>query len=103
MVDKFTGSFIAVYGSKTTLETKVPAAIRASLNNLTLHYHKVEGDRDKFAVARKAYLRANPQQAPKVDAGPDELFLLMMGTAHDDDGPAPAPAGCADVATPTTQ
>jgi hypothetical protein len=33
---------------------------------------------------------------------PDELFMLMMGTASDEDGPAPAPAGGADAATPTT-
>jgi hypothetical protein len=100
MVDKF--DFMAVYGSKTTLETKVPSAIRASFCNLTMDRHKVEGARDQFAAAWKAYVRANPQQAPEVDAGPDELFMLMMGAASGDDGPAPAPAGGADAATPTT-
>jgi hypothetical protein len=64
--------------------------------------HKVEGARDQFAAVWKAYLRANPQQAPEVDACPDELFMLMMGAASDDDDPAPAPAGGADAATPTT-
>jgi hypothetical protein len=60
--------------------------------------HKVKGARDQFAAAWKAYLRANPPQAPEVDAGPDELFMLMMRAASDDDGPAPAPAGGADDA-----
>jgi hypothetical protein len=43
MVDKF--NFMAVYGSKTTLETKVPSAISASFHNLTMDRHKVEGAR----------------------------------------------------------
>jgi hypothetical protein len=79
MVDKF--SFMAVYGSKTTLETKVPAAIRTSFNNLTMDRHKVEGARDQFAAAWKTYLWANQQQAPEVDACPDKLFMLMMGAS----------------------
>jgi hypothetical protein len=41
----------------------------------------------------EACLRANPPQAPEVDAGPDELSMLMTGAASDGGGPAPAPAG----------
>jgi hypothetical protein len=49
VVDKL--CFLAVYGSKSTLEARVPASIRAAFHKLTLDRHKAEGARDKFAAA----------------------------------------------------
>jgi hypothetical protein len=56
MVDKM--FFMAVYGSKTVLEAKVPPATRSAFHKIILDRHKTEGARDQFAAAWKAYLRA---------------------------------------------
>ena len=103
MVDKM--CFQAVYGSKTTFESKVPASVRAAFHKYVMDRHKSERARDEFAAAWKAYLRANPAEVDKEDAAADEAFMAMMaGPSDDEDGAAAAGAGTgargANAATP---
>ena len=85
MVDKL--CFIAVYGSKTTLEARVPALIRAAFHKLTTDRHKAEGARDQFAAAWKAYLRANPaQDLDDENLAAEEALFAMLGADSDDEG-----------------
>jgi hypothetical protein len=84
MVDKL--CFLAVYGSKSTLEARVPASIRAAFHKLTLDRHKAEGTRDRFAAAWKAYLRANPAQDYDENLAAEEALFATLGA--DSDGEA---------------
>ena len=88
MVDKL--CFLAVYGSKSTLEARVPASIRAAFHKLTLDRHKAEGARDQFAAAWKAYLRANPAQDHDENLAAEEALFAMLGADSDGEG---GPAG----------
>jgi hypothetical protein len=103
MIDKL--CFMAVYGSKTTLEAKVPLADRASFHQIIMDRHKEDGARDQFSTALqwKTYIRANPQ-ALVVDVAPDAFFALMVGAVGDNEG-GPAgggPARGAEAAMPET-
>jgi len=98
MVDKL--CFMSVYGSKTTFEAKVPAAVRAGFHKFIMERHKGEPAREEFAAAWKAHIRANPIV---LDDEPDSgaaanVFMDMMGSG-DEAGPAGAGAG-AEAATP---
>ena len=84
MVDKL--CFMAVYGSKTTLETRVPASIRVAFHKLTTDRHAAEGARDHFAAAWKAYLRANPAQDLDENLAAEEALFAMLGADSDDEG-----------------
>ena len=100
MVDKL--CFMAVYGSKTTLEAKVPASIRAAFHKLTTDRHKVEGARDQFAAAWKAYLRANPTQDNDENLAAEEALFAMLGADSDaEDGPFGGGADAARAEAPT--
>ena len=88
MVDKL--CFLAVYGSKSTLEARVPASIRAAFHKLTLDRHKAEGARDQFAAAWKAFLRANPEQDVDENLAAEEALFAMLGADSDGKG---GPAG----------
>jgi len=99
MVDKL--CFMAVYGSKTTLEARVPASIRAAFHKLTTDRHKAEGARDQFAAAWKAFLRANPEQDVDENLAAEEALFAMMGADSDGEG-GPAGGGTDPAeATPT--
>jgi hypothetical protein len=98
MVDKM--CFMAVYGSKTVLEAKVPPATRSAFHKLIVERHKTEGARDQFAAAWKAYLRANPTQ--EVDENAEDAALLaMMGADSDAEGGPAGGGGGADHAEAT--
>ncbi len=98
MVDKL--CFLAVYGSKSTLEARVPASICAAFHKLTLDRHKAEGARDQFAAAWKAYLRANPAQDHDENLAAEESLFAMLGADSDGEG-VPAGGGAVPVeATP---
>ena len=84
MVDKL--CFMAVYGSKTTLEARVPASIRVAFHKLTTDRHAAEGARDQFAAAWKAYLRANPAQDLDENLAAEEALFAMLGADSDDEG-----------------
>ena len=98
MVDKM--CFMAVYGSKTVLEAKVPPATRSAFHKLIVERHKTEGARDQFAAAWKAYLRASPTQ--EVDENAEDAALLaMMGADSDAEGGPAGGGGGADHAEAT--
>jgi len=84
MVDKL--CFMAVYGSKTTLEARVPASIRVAFHKLTTDRHAAEGARDHFAAAWEAYLRANPAQDLDENLAAEEALFAMLGADSDDEG-----------------
>ena len=88
MVDKL--CFLAVYGSKSTLEARVPASICTAFHKLTLDCHKAEGARDQFAVAWKAYLLANQAQDHDENFAAEEALFVMLGADSDGEG---GPAG----------
>jgi hypothetical protein len=96
MVDKL--CFLAVYGSKSTLEARVPASIRAAFHKLTLDRHKAEGARDQFAAAWKAY-RANPEQDHDENLAAEEALFAMLGADSDGEG---GPAGGGAVTAEAT-
>jgi hypothetical protein len=99
MVDKL--CFMAVYGSKTTLEARVPASIRAAFHKLTTDRHKVEGARDQFAAAWKAYLRANPTlDTNDENLAAEEALFAMLGADSDAEGGAAGGGADAEAATP---
>ena len=95
MVDKM--CFMAVYGSKTVFEAKVPPATRSTFHKLIMDRHKTETARDQFAAAWKAYLRANPNQAVDENAE-DTAMLDMLGADSDLEG---GPAGGGGGAEPS--
>ena len=99
MVDKL--CFMAVYGSKTTLEARVPASIRAAFHKLTTDRHKAEGARDQFAAAWKAYLRANPTEAVDDNLAAEEALFALMGADSDtEQGPAGGGADTGEATPP---
>ena len=103
MVDKM--CYLAVFGSKSVFEAKVPAAIRAQFAQFITDLHRGDDNRKKFADAWKAYVRANPpgRGDPK-NGSIDQEMISAFGLADVDDPPPAAAAAAADgsepVATP---
>ena len=52
--------YLAVFGTKSVCETKVPATVRAQFHNYIMDLHKADGAGQKFAEASswRAYVRA---------------------------------------------
>jgi hypothetical protein len=81
MVDKI--NFMAVYGAKTTFETKVSVAVCASFHShimeSNMDSHKAEGGRHQFVAAWKAYLLANQAQGRRRSPSRFRCIFLAAG------------------------
>lgn len=95
MVDKM--CYLAVFGTKSVFETKVPATTRAQFHNYITDLHSAAGAREKFAQAWKAYVRANPPFVDeKRNTAMDQDMITIFGLDdNDDDQPAAAGGGSA--------
>ena len=107
MVDKM--CYLAVFGTKSVFETKVPATTRAQFHNYITDLHNADGARKKFADAWKAYIRANPPCVDeRRDSAMDKEMISVFGLeSSDDEAPAAGEAesasgqlGESEAATP---
>ena len=87
MMDKI--YYVAVFGGKSVVETKVPESTRAPFFKYITDFRTAPGAREKFAEAWKAFVRASPPASDDTRAGSvDKDLLDIFGLNNDDGDPA---------------